>query len=130
MRWILDNVAQTKKMMREGDLLFGTVDTWIIWNLTKGQKYLTDVSNASRTMLFNIQTLQWDRELLRIFRISKDCLPRAKPSVFLGNNFGLVEIAGQEIPILSICGDQTSALYGQECKKQDKPRLLMAQAVL
>lgn len=113
--WILNNVPEAKKLIKNDDLLIGTVDTWLIWNLTKGQKHLTDVSNASRTMLFNVNSLQWDRELLKVFKISSKVLPQISASAMANKNFGLIKIGNQDLPILAVCGDQTSALYGQKC---------------
>src|SRR3989339_1596126 len=113
--WILNNVEQAKKIIKNNDLLVGTIDTWLIWNLTKKQSHLTDVSNASRTMLFNIKSLKWDEELLKIFKIPFTILPQVVASACRGKNFGLAKIKNQEIPLLAVCGDQTSALFGQNC---------------
>jgi glycerol kinase len=112
-RWILDNVKDAKKYAREGNLAFGTVDSWLIWNLTKGKLHITDVSNASRTMLFNINTLDWDEELLKIFNIPRSMLPEVKSSSELfGHTSSQFSTA---IPIAGIAGDQQAALFGQMC---------------
>jgi glycerol kinase len=112
-RWILDNVKDARKLAQEGQLAFGTVDSWLIWNLTKGKLHITDVSNASRTMLFNIHTLKWDEELLKIFDIPSSMLPdvRSSSEVY-GNTAGLFATS---VPIAGIAGDQQAALFGQMC---------------
>jgi len=115
--WILDNVANAKQKAKRGELLFGTVDSWIIYKLTGGKSHVTDVSNASRTMLFNIKNLSWDKDLLKLFQIPMEILPRVLPSVARGANFGMAEINSWRVPILAVCGDQTSALYGEGCFK-------------
>lgn len=112
-RWILENVKETRKQAEKGELAFGTVDSWLIWNLTGGKLHVTDVSNASRTMLFNIHSLRWDNELLRIFDIPESMLPDVRSS---SDVYG--STAGQfskEIPVAGIAGDQQSALFGQMC---------------
>ncbi len=116
-RWILDNVEGARKRAEKGDLLFGTVDTWLIWNLTGRKVHATDYTNASRTMLFNIHTLEWDKELLKIFDIPPSILPEVKPSGFV---YGLSsrQLVGAEIPVASAIGDQQSALFGQMCTEQ------------
>ena len=112
--WILDNVPGARERAERGELAFGTVDTWLIWNLTKGQVHATDYTNASRTMLFNIYTLKWDEELLELFNIPKSLLPEVKPS---SNIFGHSDAAvlGESIPIAGVAGDQQAALFGQCC---------------
>lgn len=122
-KWILNHVPQAKKLIKKDDLLVGTVDTWLIWNLTKGQQHVTDVSNASRTMLFNINSLTWDSDLLKIFKIPKNILPTVKASFSVNENFGLVSFSNQKIPILAVCGDQTSALYGEQCFKKGETKV-------
>ncbi|MFN3284051.1 MAG: glycerol kinase GlpK, partial [Pseudothermotoga sp.] len=114
LKWILDNVEGARQKAERGELLFGTVDTWLIWNLTGGKVHVTDYSNASRTMLFNINTLSWDEELLEIFSIPKSILPEVKPSSFV---YGRTQkdIFGKEIPISGDAGDQQAALFGQIC---------------
>jgi glycerol kinase len=112
-RWILDNVKDARKQAEAGQLAFGTIDTWLIWNLTRGKLHITDVSNASRTMLFNIHTLKWDEELLKIFNIPAAMLPDVRSSSEIyGNTEG--QFATQ-IPIAGIAGDQQAALFGQMC---------------
>ena len=112
-RWILDNVKGARQLADEGKLAFGTIDTWLVWNLTHGKLHITDVSNASRTMLFNIHTLSWDEELLRIFNIPVNILPEVRTSSEIyGHTTGLL---GAGIPISGIAGDQQAALFGQMC---------------
>jgi len=112
-KWILDNVQGARKLAEEGQLAFGTIDTWLVWNLTRGQLHITDVSNASRTMLFNIHTLKWDEELLRIFDIPAAMLPEVRSSSEIyGKTVGHFSTS---IPIAGIAGDQQSALFGQMC---------------
>ena len=112
--WILDNVEGARERAERGELCFGTIDTWLIWNLTDGRVHATDYSNASRTMLFNINTLEWDKELLDIFNIPSSMLPEVKPSSYI---FGYTDtkILGAEIPIGGVAGDQQAALFGQCC---------------
>jgi glycerol kinase len=111
-QWILENVPEAKQLAKENKLLFGTVDTWLIWNLSGGQKHITDSSNASRTMLFNINTLEWDKDLLDFFNIPENILPKVVES-----SGDLAQIApdlfGKAIPITGIAGDQQAALFGQ-----------------
>lgn len=113
-KWILDNVDGAKERAERGELAFGTIDTWLIWKLTGGKIHATDYSNASRTMLFNIKELCWDKELLRIFDIPCSMLPDVKPSSSL---FGLTDksILGASVPIGGVAGDQQAALFGQCC---------------
>jgi glycerol kinase len=112
-RWILDNVKDARKLAEEGHLAFGTIDTWLVWNLTKGQLHITDVSNASRTMLFNIHTLKWDEELLKLFNIPSAILPEVRSSSEIyGKTVGHF---ASSIPVAGIAGDQQSALFGQMC---------------
>ncbi len=112
--WILNNVKKAKQKARKGDLLFGTIDTWLIWNLTGGKLHITDYSNASRTMLFNIKTLEWDKKLLDFFDIPASMLPKVKDSSLV---YGTTEkdIFGKPIKISGIAGDQQAALFGQTC---------------
>ncbi len=114
LKWILDNVDGTRKKAENGDLAFGTIDSWLIWKLSGGNLHVTDVSNASRTMLLNIHTVQWDDELLKLFNIPKNVLPVVKPSSEI---YGTTEnnISGSSIPIAGIAGDQQAALFGQLC---------------
>jgi glycerol kinase len=112
-RWILDNVSNAREKAQKGDLAFGTVDSWLIWNLTRGKVHVTDVTNASRTMLYNIHTLQWDEELLKIFDIPASILPEVKSSSEpYGNTDGCFS---SSIPVAGIAGDQQAALFGQMC---------------
>lgn len=113
-KWILDNVEGARARAEKGELCFGTVDTWLLWNLTKGQVHATDVSNASRTMLMNLQTLQWDGELEKIFNIPGNMLPQIRSS---SEVYGKTQniLTAQNIPIAGIAGDQQSALFGQMC---------------
>ena len=114
LRWILENVPGAMKRAKNGELLFGTVETWLIWKLTRGEAHVTDYSNASRTMLFNINTLSWDEDILSELGIPKAMLPEPKPSSFLyaKTKSG---IFGGEIPISGAAGDQQAALFGQLC---------------
>ena len=112
-RWILENVKDARQMAEKGQLAFGTVDSWLIWNLTRGKLHITDVSNASRTMLYNIHTLEWDKELLEIFGIPESMLPEVRSSSDIyGNTIGQFS---SEIPVAGIAGDQQAALFGQMC---------------
>ncbi len=113
-KWILDNVDGVRKRAENGELLFGTIDTWLLWNLTKGEVYATDYSNASRTMLFNIYTLDWDDEILKELNIPRCMLPTVKPSSYVYGNTK-ASLIGAKIPIAGIAGDQQSALFGQCC---------------
>lgn len=114
LKWILDNVEGARAEANAGNLLFGTVDSWLVWKLTAGKVHITDVSNASRTMLFNIHTLSWDDELLSIFDIPKSVLPEVKSSSEVyGETAGAIFSA--KIPIAGIAGDQQAALFGQLC---------------
>ncbi len=112
--WILDHVEGARKAAKEGELLFGTVDTWLIWNLTKGKAFVTDYSNASRTMLFDIKSLTWDEKLLKELDIPREMLPEVKPSSCI---YGYADriLFGSEIPIAGAAGDQQAALFGQCC---------------
>jgi glycerol kinase len=113
-RWILENVAGARERARAGDLLFGNIDTWLIWKLTNGRSHVTDPSNASRTMLMNIAAGDWDDELLRILEVPRAMLPKIVPSSCVcGTAAG--EHLGAEIPIAGIAGDQQAALFGQAC---------------
>jgi glycerol kinase len=111
-KWILDAVPGSKARALKGELAFGTVDTWLIWNLTKGQSHVTDYSNASRTMVYNIKSLQWDHKLLQALDIPTEILPTVKPSSGL---FGSYILEGVSIPITGVAGDQQAALFGQAC---------------
>lgn len=114
LRWLLDNVTGARERAEKGELLFGTVDSWIIWKLTGGKVHVTDYSNASRTMLFNIHTLKWDEEILRVLKIPQQILPEVKPSSHV---YGYTDskLFGREVPIAGAGGDQQCALFGQTC---------------
>lgn len=111
-RWILDHVPGAQEKAEAGELLFGTVDSWLIWKLTGGLVHATDYTNASRTMLFNIHTLQWDEEILKILNLPKCMLPEPRPSSGI---FGMAQINGYPVPIAGAAGDQQAALFGQTC---------------
>ncbi len=113
-KWILDNVEGARERAERGELLFGTVDTYLMWNLSKGRIFATDYTNASRTMLYNIHTLSWDDDLLKLFDIPRCMLPEVRPS---GYNYGNADstVVGANIPICGVVGDQQSALFGQLC---------------
>lgn len=113
-RWIIDNVSGVKEKVDRGEVLFGTIDSWLLWNLTGGNVHATDFSNASRTMLFNVKDIKWDEELLKIMDIPANMLPEVKPSLGL---FGYTDkkLFGKEIPITGVAGDQQAALFGQTC---------------
>ena len=115
-QWILNNVPGIRDKAEQGKLAFGTIDSWLIWNLTEGELHITDVSNASRTMLFNINTLSWDEELLELFEIPKTLLPEVKSSSEIyGETSG--KLLGTKVPIAGIAGDQQAALFGHICNK-------------
>lgn len=113
-RWILDNVPQARHLAGEGRLLFGTIETWLIWNLTVGRVHVTDYSNASRTMMFNIHELRWDQELLEMLGVPESILPEPVPSSRI-YGYTSPEFFGGEIPISGAAGDQQAALFGQTC---------------
>ena len=111
-KWILDHVEGARERAQRGELLFGTVDSWLVWKLTNGEAHVTDVTNASRTMIYNIKTLCWDDELLAILDIPKEMLPRVCSS---SEVYGYATVSGAKIPIAGIAGDQQAALFGQAC---------------
>ena len=113
-RWILDNIKESKKLLKSNNLLFGTIDTFLIWKLTNGKNHLTEATNASRTMLFNINNNKWDQEILKKLNIPKSILPEVKNSA---DDFGKTDkkITGKEIPISAVLGDQQAAAVGQTC---------------
>jgi len=117
LKWILDNVQGAREKASKGQLCFGTVDTWLIWKLTKGKTFVTDVSNASRTLLFNINTLEWDEELLKLFDIPKSILPEVKESSEIYGETDS-DVFSANIPISGIAGDQQAALFGQLCTEK------------
>lgn len=114
-RWILENVPGARERAERGELRFGTVDSWLVWNLTGGHEHVTDVSNASRTMLFNINTLQWDAELLDILGVPLSMMPQVKSS---SEVYGRTSLLGEDVPVSGIAGDQQAALFGQMCTEQ------------
>lgn len=117
-KWILDNVEGAREKAERGELLFGTVDTWLIWKLTNGKSHVTDYTNASRTMIYNIKELKWDEKLLEILGIPKSMLPEVKDS---SGTFGYANLGGKgghRVPISGVAGDQQAALFGQACFKE------------
>ena len=114
-KWILDNVAGAREKANRGELLFGTIDTWLIWNLTRGKVHVTDYSNASRTMMFNIKTLEWDDDILEELSIPRKMLPKVYPSSCIYGYTDSLMLGGAKIPISGCAGDQQSALFGQTC---------------
>ena len=112
LRWLLEEIPGARARAERGELLFGTVDSWLIWKLTRGRVHATDVTNASRTMLFDIRRLDWDETLLQVLRIPRCMLPDVRPS---SGDFGTCNIQGVEIPIAGAAGDQQAALFGQCC---------------
>jgi glycerol kinase len=112
LKWILENIPGAKAKARRGDLVFGTVDSWLVWNLTGGKRHITDATNASRTMLLNIHTGDWDEELLEIFGIPRTMLPEVCSS---SEVYGQARLFSDEIPVSGIAGDQQAALFGQAC---------------
>jgi glycerol kinase len=115
LRWILDNVPDGQRRAQQGDFLFGTIDSWLVWNLTGGAVHITDYSNASRTMLFNINTLQWDKELLAQMDIPEAVLPKAMPSSQIYGETTAGLLGDARVPVAGIAGDQQAALFGQAC---------------
>ncbi|MBB5226121.1 glycerol kinase [Treponema ruminis] len=111
-KWILDNVGGLRERCRRGEILFGTVDTWLMWKLSQGKIHATDYSNASRTMMFNINTLQWDKKILEILDIPESMLPEVHPSSHV---FGNADILNNAVPIAAVAGDQQASLFGQGC---------------
>ena len=114
LKWILDNVPGAREKAEQGKLCFGTVDTWLVWKLTRGKMHVTDVSNASRTLLFNIHTLEWDEDLLKLFNIPKSMLPEVKQSSEVYGETSTT-LFSTKIPMSGIAGDQQAALFGQLC---------------
>ena len=121
LQWILDNVPQARDMAAKGELAFGTVDTWLIWNLTKSRVHATDVSNASRTMLLNVHTNQWDSELMSMLHINSSLMPAVQAS---SSDFGVIDVEwlGQPLTIGGVAGDQQSALFGQACWREGQAK--------
>ncbi|MDH3244996.1 MAG: glycerol kinase GlpK, partial [Saprospiraceae bacterium] len=110
--WILNQVEGAREKAEDGKLICGTIDTWLIWNMTGGTAFVTDYSNASRTMIYNIKDLDWDRNLCQNFRIPMSMLPEVKPSSYV---YGHYQMEGHSIPIAGVAGDQQAALFGQQC---------------
>ena len=117
--WILDHVEGARERAKRGEILFGTVDSWLIWKLTGGKAHVTDMTNASRTMLFNIRTLEWDEKLLQALDIPRAVLPQVKSSSEI---YGYTTIQGEQIPIAGIAGDQQAALFGQCCFEEGQAK--------
>ena len=118
-KWIIDNVKEVKKNLKSNNLLFGTIDTWLLWNLTNGKSHLTDISNASRTMIFDSQKEKWSDEILKILNIPKKILPTVVENTF---DFGFTKLFGNEIPIGGMAGDQQSATIGQACFRKGQSK--------
>jgi glycerol kinase len=118
-KWILDNVPGVRQRANRGEILFGTVDTWIIWNMTKGKVHVTDYTNASRTMLFDIKNLCWDKKILEKLDIPESILPKVHSSSEI---YGTTNISGVEVPIAGIAGDQQAALFGQACFEEGQAK--------
>lgn len=114
-KWILDNVEGARDRAERGELLFGTIDTWLVWNMTQGRVHVTDYTNASRTMMFNIHTLDWDQQLLEILHIPRAMLPAVRPSSEIYGQTNIGGKGGTRIPIAGMAGDQQAALFGQLC---------------
>lgn len=114
-KWILDQVEGSRERAKNGELLFGTIDTWLIWKLTGGEVHVTDYTNASRTMIYNIHELEWDEELLELLDIPKEMLPEVRPSSEIYGKTVSYHMFGQEVPIAGVAGDQQAALFGQNC---------------
>lgn len=131
-KWILENVDGAREKAEQGKLLFGTVDTWLIWKLSGGRAHVTDYSNASRTLMYNIHELKWDDELLGILGVPKSMLPEVRPSSEIYANTIDYHFFGKEVPIAGVAGDQQAALFGQACFGEVKEWLKthMAQAAL
>jgi len=117
-KWILENVKGVRERAKRGEILFGTVDTWLIWNLTRGRVHITDYSNASRTMLFNIKELRWDKRILERMDIPENILPKVKPSSEIYGETDPEIFGGVSIPVSGVAGDQQAALFGQGCFRE------------
>src|SRR5436309_434526 len=114
-KWLLDNTDRLRERAAKGEIAFGTIDSWLVWKLTGGGAHITDYSNASRTLLFNIHTLDWDKELLEILNVPEAILPTVKPSSYVYGYTDEAVFFGHKIPIAGIAGDQQAALFGQAC---------------
>ena len=128
LKWLLDNVEGARERAERGELLFGTVETWLIWKLTQGRVHVTDYSNASRTLMFNINTLEWDEDILKELNIPKCMLPEPKPSSCVYGEANPVFFGGP-IPIAGAAGDQQAALFGQTCFTAGEAKILTEPAV-
>ena len=128
-KWIIDNVAGIKEKIKKGTICMGNVDSWIIWNLSRGKYHITDYSNASRTMLLNIHTLDWDDELLEIFGVDRSIMPRLMPTSGIAAYTAKSSFFGKEIPISGVAGDQQSALFGQGCYKPGMTKITYGTAM-
>ncbi|MEG1654628.1 MAG: glycerol kinase GlpK, partial [Hafnia sp.] len=117
-KWILDHVEGSRERAKRGELLFGTVDTWLVWKMTQGRVHVTDYTNASRTMMFNIHTLEWDERMLEVLDIPREMLPTVHPSSEIYGQTNIGGKGGTRIPIAGIAGDQQAALYGQLCVQE------------
>jgi glycerol kinase len=117
-KWILDHVEGTRERAENGQLLFGTIDTWLVWKLSGGQAHVTDYSNASRTLMYNIYDLKWDDELLEILTVPKSILPEVRPSSEVYATTAAYHFFGHEVPIAGVAGDQQAALFGQACYEE------------
>ena len=118
-KWILDNNSEARMLAKEKNLLFGTIDTWLLWNLTEKKSHITDITNASRTMLYDLEKEEWSLDLLKILNIPKDILPEVVGNTF---NFGSTKLFGDSIPIGGMAGDQQASAIGQECLKKGQTK--------
>ena len=118
-KWILENNKEAKKLLKQKNLLFGTIDTWLLWNLTEKKSHLTDITNASRTMLFDLKKEKWSDELLKILKIPEEILPKIKPNAY---NFGSTRLFGESINIGGMAGDQQASTIGQACFKKGQSK--------
>lgn len=126
-KWILDHVEGARERAEKGELLFGTVDTWLVWKMTQGRVHVTDYTNASRTMMFNIRNLEWDDKILKALNIPRAMLPEVRPSSEVYGQTNIGGKGGTRIPISGIAGDQQAALYGQLCVKEGMAKIPMVQ---
>ncbi len=128
-KWILDHVEGAREKADKGDLLFCTIDTWLVCKLTNGTIHATDYSNASRTMLFNIKELKWDEEILNVLNIPPSILPEVNPASYIYGETDVNTFFGHKIPIAGIAGDQQAALFARLVLRPECPRIPMVQAV-
>ena len=129
-KWILDHVEGAREKAENGDLLFGTIDSWLVWKLSGRTAHITDYTNASRTLMFNIYDLKWDDELLELLNIPKQMLPEVKESSEIYGKTIDYHFFGQEVPIAGIAGDQQAALFGQACFDRGDVKIHTAQVDL